>query len=433
LRLKDINFGTIGRDTPMVMLRQTSAYDPPSVFSLDNLTLIGDEYAALVQVEGQSWRGEVSTVTMDPVYPQVLNMGAGRGVVSRDNRLTGPPRSTRWTAGAHVLDVMSPVDGQFSQWRCPASGEYGTPTPPTWQGFEPLDAGANGLAAYVQGHSYWTAGPETRVGFSTEVIHAAALNRVFGGVPIPARGPLYLGISTRNASRTGFYRECSGPGYARVPVGPFVIDADGSARTVQSLTFPAAGADWTDLRSLFLIDSPSGWGNVVAMIGVEPFSVAAGSTLGFDAGVLKVAASRSRDQFASAMFRAIHDSAFNAAPLATPTLYVALSTGDANSSTAPVEPVGNGYARVPAPASSWTQAEGGGQFRTHQRGAVSNAVPLAFGVPSGSWGALRSVYLMDAASGGQVVASANLTIPRSPTAGGPAPTFSTGAFWVSLC
>jgi hypothetical protein len=52
--------------------------------------------------------------------------------------------------------VASPVDGQFVEWRCVTTGTYGTPTPPTWAGLNPISASRNPLAAYVLNHAYMT-------------------------------------------------------------------------------------------------------------------------------------------------------------------------------------------------------------------------------------------------------------------------------------
>lgn len=432
LRLKDVNFGTIGRDTPLVVLAQSRDYDPPAQFELDGLVLVGEEYKSLVDTRSKNWTGTMKGIQCDPVFPPITNDPGCGGAVSIHDSMTGSPRAGRWETGSHVLEVRSPAPGQFSRWRCASGGEYGTSTPPKWHGFEPLDDGGNALAAYVCGHSCWTAGPGTRTGFWTDEVHALLLNHVFGGAPLPGRSPLYLGLSTYGASRTGYYQECDGPGYARIPVGSFDVGGDGSLGTAQALAFPTAGADWTGLRSLFLTDAPAG-GNVVAMIGLEPFAVAQASSFALDAGALRVQTTVQGDSFAVSAFRRVHESISGGSAGTGSGLHVALSINDADPSAAPVEPSDNGYSRVAAPASSWTKAQGSPAYRLHQRGTVTNAVPLHFGTPSGLWGEIRSIYLMDAPEGGNVVAAANLSVMRRPDAGRPAPAFATGALRVSLC
>jgi hypothetical protein len=158
LVLKDINLGTVGPLAPLVMLKDTWGNNPqvrPGWLSVDNLQVQSDTYLAAVDVDGPGWHGEVVGVALTgPQFNHRQRWGSTTGIVIRDTKYVGPPRRYLWYYGAHVLEVRSPADGQFIQWRCVATGTYGTPNPPLWLGLNPLTISSNGLAGYVLNHAY---------------------------------------------------------------------------------------------------------------------------------------------------------------------------------------------------------------------------------------------------------------------------------------
>lgn len=431
LDLTDVAFGTIGPKAPLVMLHQSNPFDPPAAFALKGLILVGGSYPALVQTDGRVWNGEIQT-EVQPTFPPVLhtNSEAG-GIVSRHRRFIGPPRETTWTRGAHRLEVTMPADAQFTLWRCVATGSHGTAKPPRWQGFDPVDAGENGLAAYLTSHSYWSAGVRTRHGAFTNQAHAAVLNRLFAGADAPAPKGLYVGLSTLRAQCDGGVIEPQGQGYARaaIPLEGWLASKGGASANVQTVTFPKAKADWADVHAVFLADAEQG-GRVVAAIDVAPLTVKAGTAVSFGPGQLAVAQASQPREIALDLADAFNDFWLRGRPLQPLTLHVALSTGPADLAREPEEPEGAGYARLAVPSASWSKVPEYG--RISEFGVVTNSLALRFPAPIGSWGTVRSVYLMDAPQGGRVLAAAPLTILRSPVAGEPAPGFAPGALWISL-
>ncbi|MEO6809043.1 MAG: hypothetical protein ABI353_08010 [Isosphaeraceae bacterium] len=430
LDLKDIAFGTIGPKSPLVLLHQTNPFDPPSAFRLEGLILVGGSYPALVQTDGRVWNGEIQT-EVQPTYPPVLhtNSEAG-GIVSRHRRFIGPPRETTWTRGAHRLDVTMPADAQFTLWRCVATGSYGTAKPPRWQGFDPVDAGENGLAAYLTGHSYWSAGVRTHHGAFTNQAHAAVLNQLFVGTEAPAPKGLYIGLSTVPAQRDGGVIEPQGQGYARaaIPREAWSASKDGTSANIQAVTFPKAEADWADVHAVFLADAAKG-GRVVAAIDVAPLTVKAGVAVSFTPGQLAVAQASGPRGISLDLADAFNGFWLHGQALKPLTVHIALSTGPANLSSGPKEPASAGYARLAVPSTSWSKALDYG--RISDLGIVTNSQALRFTRPTGPWGTVRSVYLMDLPQGGRVLAAAALTIPRSPLPDDPAPEFAPGALWIS--
>lgn len=119
------------------------------------------------------------------------------------------------------------------------------------------------------------------------------------------------------------------------------------------------------------------------------------------------------------------DQFFGAVAFTPPgTLYVGLSQSTSNKAGSIVEPTGGGYARI-AVANSLTT------FPAAAAGTKSNAGVIAFPSPSGAWGTLQSVFLADAAVGGNVLAMADLATSKTINAGAPAPTIAAGALFFS--
>jgi hypothetical protein len=430
LDLTDTVFGTIGPRSPLVMLHQSNPVDPPAAFALKGLVLVGRSYPALVQTDSRAWSGEIQT-EVEPNYPPVIHTTSeAGGIVSRHLRFIGPPRETTWTRGAHRLEVSMPADAQFTLWRCVATGTHGTAKPPRWQGFDPVDAGENGLAAYLTSHSYWSAGVRTRQGAYTNQAHAAVLNQLFAGAEAPTPKGLYVGLSTVPAQRDGGVVELQGQGYARaaVPFEAWSASRDGASSNLQAVTFPKATADWANVHAVFLADAAQG-GRVVASIDVAPLTIKAGVAVSFTPGQLAVAQASRPREISLDLADAFNEFWLRGRALQPLTVHLALSTGPADLSTPPKEPEGGGYARLAVPSASWSKAPEHG--RISELGVLTNSQPLRFAAPTAPWGTVRSVYLMDAPQGGRVLAAAPLTIPRSPVADEPAPRFAPGALWIS--
>ena len=160
LVLKDIILGTIGANASLVMLKDMgpeSSEFHKCWLSAENIQAYTNTYRAAIDVDGPLWHGDVKGVALNgPPINHRGKWGTTTHVAIRDTKFTAPPRQFLWYSGAHVLEVRSPADGQFAEWRCLATGTYGTPTPPQWVGINPLQLTPNGLAAYVLNHYYIT-------------------------------------------------------------------------------------------------------------------------------------------------------------------------------------------------------------------------------------------------------------------------------------
>jgi hypothetical protein len=118
------------------------------------------------------------------------------------------------------------------------------------------------------------------------------------------------------------------------------------------------------------------------------------------------------------------DHVFGKAAYTAPTIYVALSTADpTDDGSGMAEPSGNGYARVQTAAADWDAASGG---------ALDNANAIEFPQASGgSWGTITHFALFDASSGGNMLAHAALSAPKT-IGDGDTARFSAGALDVTL-
>jgi hypothetical protein len=162
LRLTDIFLGTVGKTASVIMLRDgNSSLNPafiPCWLAVDNVTAWDTSFVALVDVDGPLWHGEVKGGDLRATrFIHRGTWGSTSNVVVRETGFIAPPRTLYWYKGAHVLEVRSPAEGQFAEWRCTATGMYGTPTPPSWAGLNPVTSASNFLACYVLNHSYMTA------------------------------------------------------------------------------------------------------------------------------------------------------------------------------------------------------------------------------------------------------------------------------------
>lgn len=86
-------------------------------------------------------------------------------------------------------------------------------------------------------------------------------------------------------------------------------------------------------------------------------------------------------------------------------LWVGLSLSTANKSGAVVEPRTACYARVPVPNDRIS-------FPPAVAGTKANAEAIEFPPPATGWGLVQSLFLADAAIGGNVLSMASLAAPR---------------------
>jgi hypothetical protein len=160
LTMSNIFLGTVGASASLVQLKDNSnveSFFHKCWLSVDNLQAYTATYLAAFDVDGPLWHGEVRGVSLGGtrLYHR-QKWGTNTNLAIYEPKYVAPPRELSWYNGAPILQVRSPAESQYSEWRCLATGTYGTPTPPTWVGLTPISAYKNGLAAYVLNTGYMT-------------------------------------------------------------------------------------------------------------------------------------------------------------------------------------------------------------------------------------------------------------------------------------
>ena len=106
------------------------------------------------------------------------------------------------------------------------------------------------------------------------------------------------------------------------------------------------------------------------------------------------------------------------------TVYVGLYTAAPTDAGGGTEVAGNNYARVSVTnnATNWPASSGG---------AKANGTAITFATPSGSWGTVGAMGVFDASSAGNLLAWADLAVPKS-VSSGDIVAFAVGELDVSL-
>jgi hypothetical protein len=118
-----------------------------------------------------------------------------------------------------------------------------------------------------------------------------------------------------------------------------------------------------------------------------------------------------------------------------PALYIGLFTAMPSDVGGGTEVAGGGYARVAlAPTdSNWKATQGGTSGASAGTGGVtSNAVGVAYPVPTGNWGTVVAIGIFDAPTTGNLLVWAPLAASRQIINGDPAPTFGVDALTVTI-
>ena len=119
------------------------------------------------------------------------------------------------------------------------------------------------------------------------------------------------------------------------------------------------------------------------------------------------------------------DLIFGSAPYTPPaTLYLGLSQVPANKAGTVIEPSVGGYARVGV-------SNNLANFPAAVVSTKANSAVVTFPAPSAAWGTIVSLFVADAAAGGNVIAMADLTTPKAINVGGSPATVAAGALFFS--
>lgn len=113
------------------------------------------------------------------------------------------------------------------------------------------------------------------------------------------------------------------------------------------------------------------------------------------------------------------------------TTYAALATGTGSDAACGTEVSGGSYARVAVTSSlaNWagTQSSGSTVASSGTSGTTSNNNAITFPAPTGNWGTVTEVCVMDASSGGNLLFRTALTVSKTVNNGDAAPSFAAAA------
>ncbi|MDR2186848.1 MAG: hypothetical protein LBE62_02215 [Azonexus sp.] len=95
------------------------------------------------------------------------------------------------------------------------------------------------------------------------------------------------------------------------------------------------------------------------------------------------------------------------------TYYMALSTATRSDAGGPTEPTDPAYARaaVTPAVTSFSSTQGDTTVSSGTDGTVENLTDIAWPTSTAAWGEIKSVWFMDAATGGNAWISIDLTTP----------------------
>lgn len=117
-------------------------------------------------------------------------------------------------------------------------------------------------------------------------------------------------------------------------------------------------------------------------------------------------------------------------------IYVALYTANPSDSTAGTEVTGGSYARVTVASSlaNWAGTQGTGTTTASSgtTGTTSNNNAITFPAPTANWGVITGAALLDASSGGNILAYGALTVNKTVNNGDAAPSFPAGSLTFQL-
>ena len=255
------------------------------------------------------------------------------------------------------------------------------------------------------------------------------LDHVLNGLSYTPPATVYVALSTADPLDTGAgLAEPAGGSYARTAV---TFGAAASRRVTNSgaVTFPTATGAWGTITHYALMDASSG-GNVLASAALAASkSIISGNTASFAIG--QIYAEFSAGAISDYLANKLLDRAFRNQAYTAPATYLALTTAtvsDTSTGSTITEPSGNNYSRklvnVNGGASpAWSLASGG---------AASNGADTHMATPSGSWGTIVAMALVDASSAGNLLFYDNTNVTDQAVGSGDDVVFLSGALDVSI-
>jgi hypothetical protein len=257
------------------------------------------------------------------------------------------------------------------------------------------------------------------------------VDHVFKAAYTPS-ATLYLALCTAapTAASTGStITQTNYSGYARASFTATSFNAAATRKIVQALeiSFPQAGGVSTNPITHWAICDAATNGNMLAWGAFGPsnpsWNVVSGNTPKIAAAQIEISIGASSG--AGFVDYAVHQMLnlmFRNVAWSTPSgsIHFGLATATlTDASTSGTEPAGNGYAREPVPAAS---------FNAAVAGVTTNNALIAYDTPSGTWGTIVSVIIMNALTAGNMLAYDNSNVVDQVVNSGDTVQIAIGAF-----
>jgi hypothetical protein len=444
VRLEEVSAG----ETPGVpfLFLDSSGTGPnwaPNIITADNAIPWLNSVSSYVLANGTKWTGEFKNMGLGQ-SPHLIQLGtyaSGNPFKFRDLTYTAPPHGGSWYAGPHRLEVPTPVDAQFQEWRCAQTGTYGTQTPPVWKGVNPIQATSQSLASYALDHTVaaTTAYGGSSYGWYCDAMTSSALQTIvggWGGSDTSTPSGLRFRLATQTPLKTDMAPpEPTGSGYVRVSLANnltnFPAASAGTKSNGVAITWPTLSAAITGVVGISVTDQDDRPIAYVQFATTQTF--ASGSTPTIPIGgftLVQTPLAAPQGGLTQYGWGRIADRYLGGVALTPPsTWYVGLNTAHASASASPTEPSGNAYARAALAndPGHWSSSWGRGAYISGW-----NGVAATFAAPTGAgWGTILGSTLFDATTAGNCWFVGDAPNPVA-TGAGLAPTIAPGALLVSI-
>ena len=226
---------------------------------------------------------------------------------------------------------------------------------------------------------------------------------------------VFLALSTADPLDTGAgVAEPSGGAYSRVTI-TFVTAATRNVTQKAKVTFPQATASWGEISHYAIYDAVSG-GNFLAHGTLNTAkTVVNGNTP--SVATSEVVISYTAGEISNYLAHKLLDHVFrNTQYTFISSFAIALCTGDipdSDTGSTISEPSGNNYSR----ASIYKNGGTAPAWDLASAGSLDNGATITFATPSGSWGTITALAIVDAASAGNVLFYENTVTDQKPDNG----------------
>jgi hypothetical protein len=246
------------------------------------------------------------------------------------------------------------------------------------------------------------------------------INHVLRNTAFTTPGTLvYVALHTADPTDAGTGTEVTGTGYTRVQVTAWDAAASRATQNTNAIAWSSAGSNWGTVSHIGIWDASS-TGNLLFYGSLTTNKwVDSGVTFSIAAGDLDVSLGGA---FSTYVANKLLDHTLRNTAYTTPgtLVYVSLHTGTLTAAMTETECSGNNYGRVQVTA--WDAAS---------NGATQNTNTISFPTPSGTWGAVASAGIFDAASTGNGLFFSAVGASFTP-GNGDTVQFAAGAYDVSV-